>query len=124
MSIEIDVTVKGFDKAIQRINMIQIGIESDLTIEELTILAERTLELAQETVPFRTGALKASLQIFVDPNTLTAGVGTDIGYGKYVELGTSKMSARPFLIPALFQALNEFKQRYPQRLKEMSRVSV
>ncbi len=124
MSFDVDVEYSGFDEVKQRIEFLTIQIDSVLTLEELTIVAERILELALQDVRFRTGALRASLQIFIDRTELRVVVGTDIGYGKFVELGTSKMQAHPYLVPALFTALNEFKERYPERIKEMSKVKV
>jgi len=124
VSIDIEVSVRGFDVVKRKLGEVVLAIDGDLTLEELVILAERTLELAQQTVAFRTGALRASLQIFIDPTLKRVSIGTDIGYGKYVELGTSKMAGRPFLFPSLLQAITEFKDRYPQRIKEFSRIGV
>jgi HK97 gp10 family phage protein len=45
-----------------------------------------------------TGALVRSIYWRM-VNTLTAHVGTPILYGKYLEYGTSKMAARPFIKP-------------------------
>lgn len=36
-------------------------------------------------------------------------IGTNVKYGKYVELGTSKMTKRPFLRPAIEGHLNEYR---------------
>lgn len=39
-------------------------------------------------------------------------------HAPYVELGTSKMSARPYMLPAIIYALQEFQRAFPGRLKE------
>ena len=44
-----------------------------------------------------TGAPRDSITHSVDPNGKEAAIGTDIEYAKYLEFGTSKMPARPFL---------------------------
>lgn len=44
-----------------------------------------------------TGRLRASIAHEVDGKT--ARVGTNVTYGKFLELGTKKMAARPFLRP-------------------------
>jgi HK97 gp10 family phage protein len=54
-----------------------------------------------------TGALRDSITHNVDPSGKEAAVGTDLDYAKYLEFGTSKMPARPFLGGALIA--NEHK---------------
>lgn len=38
---------------------------------------------------------------------------TATGYGGYVELGTTKQVAQPFIAPAVQQAIQEFNRRGP-----------
>lgn len=49
------------------------------------------------------GRLRSSLtwELATDADGLMAVVGTDVEYAPYVELGTSKMAAQPYLLPAL-----------------------
>ena len=47
------------------------------------------------------GELRRSMTYEVDRNKLSAIVGTNKIYGKYLELGTKHMAARPFLRPAV-----------------------
>lgn len=60
---------------------------------------------AKAKVPVRTGALKRSIshRVSVKRSSAEATIGFDrkIFYGRFIELGTSKMSAKPFLRPAL-----------------------
>jgi HK97 gp10 family phage protein len=49
----------------------------------------------------RTGRLRASINHEVDKAKATARVGTNLKYGKFLELGTRKMAARPFLTSTL-----------------------
>lgn len=55
----------------------------------------------------QTGRLRASVAHEVDAGSLRARVGTNVTYGKFLELGTSKMAARPWLR----RALNESRAR-------------
>lgn len=56
-------------------------------------------------VPVDTGGLKNSLWFKPDyertENTLVGAVGTNKTYAPFVEFGTSRMSAQPYLIPAV-----------------------
>lgn len=51
---------------------------------------------AKAVVPVDTGNLKNSIQTTMEGD-LTATVGTHVEYAPYVELGTHKMAARPYL---------------------------
>ena len=56
---------------------------------------------AKSTVPVQTGALKASIRKEVDMAEKATYVGSDLDYSVYVELGSSKREAKPFLRSAL-----------------------
>lgn len=121
MSIDIEVQSTGWENVIDGLTLVSLRVDGDLILEDLQEIAQRTLELARETVPVKTGNLRDSLQIIIDPITKSVVIGTDIGYGRYVELGTSKMQSRPFLIPSLVTALTEFQQRYPEKITGVRR---
>lgn len=51
-----------------------------------------------------TGTLRRSITHEVEQRNIATGrVGTNVVYAKWLEFGTSKMAARPFLRPALFR---------------------
>lgn len=54
---------------------------------------------AKGQCPVATGNLRASINMSAGGNTCT--VGTNCEYAGYVEFGTYKMAAQPYLIPAL-----------------------
>lgn len=62
---------------------------------------------AQLRCPVRTGNLKNSITYVVDEPGKRTIIGTPVEYSIYVEKGTSKMRAQPYLTPAL----EENKQR-------------
>lgn len=132
MSFSTKVDLSRFMKARKNLGFIKIQIEGDLTANEVLIIGERTLELAQETIAFKTGAARESLQLVFDASGKTVIIGSDGGIGpdgrkiylRYLEFGTSFMRAQPFLFPAAVRALNEFKERYPLKIKELARISV
>ena len=58
----------------------------------------------------RTGRLRNSISHAVAEEEKAAYIGSNVEYAPYVELGTSKMAARPFLTPAATQHSEEYKQ--------------
>lgn len=54
---------------------------------------------AKQDCPVDTGRLRSSIQ-YVPTGRYSCQVGTNVFYGKFVELGTRKMGPRPFLFPA------------------------
>ena len=74
--------------------------------KELARVANTVTRIAKRLAPVDTGRLRSSIakpELGRDGRGLFARVGTDVEYAPYVELGTSRMSARPFLRPALAQ---------------------
>lgn len=68
-------------------------------IRDGALLVERDAKL---NCPVDTGNLRASIQTEMNETAdeYIAEVGTNVEYAGYVEYGTKKMDARPFLIPA------------------------
>lgn len=133
MSFEVKTDSSGLQKIADGFRLTEIQLHGTLTLEEVVIIGERALELSRERIPFKTGAARDSLQMVVDTSRSRIIIGSDGGidpdgvrriYIRYLELGTTKMSARPFLIPSLIQAIEEFQKRFPLKFKEMSRVNI
>jgi len=62
---------------------------------------------ARGLVPIRTGALYNSIYYEVDEEQLSVTAGAAASYAAFVELGTRKMAARPFLIQAALEEREE-----------------
>jgi HK97 gp10 family phage protein len=60
--------------------------------------------------PVDTGRLRASITHEVAGHTAT--IGTSVEYAPYVELGTSKMAAQPYLKPALADHTGEYQAMF------------
>lgn len=135
---DIEVTEEGFDKVIQGLISVDIGLNGELTWTELDKMADRILEIIDESLsnpyppaslPFeapheRKGDLRKGIVKIPDMDNLKIVIASTTGYGIFLELGTSKMEARPFMFFAVFQALEEFKQAFPERIKEYARSHV
>lgn len=65
---------------------------------------------AKKDCPVDTGRLRNSITHATDETEKAEYIGTNVEYGPYVELGTYKMAARPFLRPAAQNHSREYKQ--------------
>ena len=64
----------------------------------------------------RTGRLRNSLTHSVEMNEKAVYIGSAVEYAAYVELGTSRMRARPYLRPAVANYTDEYKNLIKQAL--------
>lgn len=83
------------------------AIVSDIPTKALAAAADQMVTGATGIVPVRTGNLRDSIQAESASSTSVA-VTAEADYAAYVELGTSKMGAQPYMrpsIPAAVQAL-------------------
>lgn len=95
--------VSGVKETVARIKAMQDDIPKILATSVLSgaMLVNNS---AKEVVPVRTGNLMRSIHPELTNSTrtfVTVAVGTDVEYAPYVELGTSKQAARPYLRPSL-----------------------
>ena len=89
------------------------GIDSAIgvALEEIGLLAE---SYAARKCPVDTGNLRGSIAYEVDAGDNAVYIGTNVEYAPYVELGTSRQKAQPFLRPAA----SEHGEQYRQVLKK------
>ena len=76
--------------------------------EALRKIGEASRAYAKQKCPVRTGNLQRSIDYDVDENAQEVSLGTNVHYAAYVELGTYKMRARPYLRPAMNDHLAEY----------------
>lgn len=83
-------------------------LESDMVARELVRVGVRVERTAKHLCPVDTGRLRASVtqQLERDGRGLVEVVGTNVDYAPYVELGTRRNRAQPFLRPALAQEIS------------------
>ncbi len=74
-------------------------------LEEWGLTAEA---YASDYCPVDTGRLRASISHDTDEDTMY--LGTNVEYAPYVELGTSRMDAQPYLRPAIENHMGEYKE--------------
>ena len=96
--------------------MIAIGMTAESNAkQEITKAVYDTPESKSGYV--RTGRLRNSISYAVDTDESAVYIGSNVEYAPYVELGTSKMMARPFLKPAVENYAREYKDLLEQAMK-------
>ena len=80
--------------------------KTEKALETIGLVAEG---YAKRMCPVDTGNLRNSISHAVDKSDNSAVIGTNVKYGPFVELGTSKQSAQPYLRPAAQDHASEFK---------------
>jgi HK97 gp10 family phage protein len=69
--------------------------------DKIAKVLQRAAEIARILVPVRTGYLRSKIEA---TRTLLK---AEAHYASYVERGTEKMAAQPFIEPAIYQAIYE-----------------
>lgn len=72
---------------------------------------------AKKLAPVDTGNLRNSITHTVDEKEPAAYIGTNVEYASYVELGTAKMKAQPYLKPAVTDHTSEYRKIIEDALK-------
>lgn len=93
-------------EAIAGIEKIKRGIPQSVE-DTLTEAADLAIKVAKDVVPVDTGRLRDSIDILEQGEDYVI-VGSDVEYAFFVEFGTVKMEAQPYLSPALDQVTSRF----------------
>ena len=86
--------VGGMSKLLAQLD----DIADQITTEDLQWGAMEIIDYAQSIVPVDTGFLRNSAFIQVQPQDVL--IGFEAPYASYVEFGTYKMAAQPYMLPA------------------------
>ena len=117
------IDVKITDNSDEFLKALPEQIEQALTAVGITAEnnAKREITRAVYDTPespsyVRTGRLRNSLTHSVEMNEKAVYIGSAVEYAAYVELGTSRMRARPYLRPAVTNYTDEYKNLIKQAL--------
>lgn len=89
----------------------------DAVDAELNDAAEEIKFLAQELVPVKTGLLRSSIHV-ERIDHLAVQVRADADYAAYVEYGTSRAPAQPFMTPAIEAVRAGYQARIARAIKD------
>lgn len=81
-----------------------LNIDKSIVPELRTIVKNNGIQLtqgAQKRSPVDTGALRRSIRLSLEDSNLKAVVKTNVPYAKFVEYGTIRQKAQPYMRPSL-----------------------
>lgn len=81
-----------------------LNIDESIIPELRTIVKNNGIQLvqgAQKRSPVDTGTLRRSIRLGLENNNLKAVVRTNVPYAKFVEYGTIRQKAQPYMRPSL-----------------------
>ena len=85
-----------------------LSSEKEAVIRALTTIGMLAERYAKMECPVDTGRLRNSISWAVLDNSVY--IGTNVEYAPYVELGTSKQKAQPYLKPAVEKHVSQYKR--------------
>jgi HK97 gp10 family phage protein len=98
------------------------GFADDIPVDALLAGAQVVYDRSQELCPVDTGFLKKSGFVQVQGDDVQ--IGYDADYASYVEFGTSKMEAQPFLRPAIDGNEEEILQAVGSKIVDFMQESL
>lgn len=101
-------TIIGLDNLLKRLDKLAGNAAVMKGIEKACLRVEASAkENATQSVD--SGFLRASIDHKLIPAELKGTIGTNVEYGPYIEFGTSKQPAQPYLYPALASNVDKIK---------------
>ena len=98
MSVEINCYVEGVEEFQEALRNFDSAMQRQVH-RQLASWAADVKALAKQLVPVRTGHLRSS--IYAKISEWVAEVGAEAAYALFVEFGTYRMRAQPYLYPAI-----------------------
>lgn len=114
-------TVQGYDKLLAQLQDIADLDWVSAEVDGMNVIAEE----ARRLVPVDTGALQSTIGVEVEGETVNLVAGGDgVDYQAYVEFGTSKMAAQPYMRPAIDTKKNEADKAIAENLVKQMKAKV
>jgi HK97 gp10 family phage protein len=107
VSIEAECTLEGFEEFRAAMERFDSNMQTQVQ-GQLRNWAEEVKTSAKQLVPVKTGHLQSS--IYAAIHEWVAEIGAEATYALFVELGTRRMQARPYLYPAIQEHLPELER--------------
>lgn len=111
--------IAGMSKLTAQLNEIGLAFTVDDLAEGALVIAQQ----AENNCPVDTGYLRST--VFVQENGDDVEIGFEAPYASYVEFGTYKMAAQPFLRPAFdeaeLQALSAIVDSVTKKMRDITK---
>ena len=103
----------------EAVKSIQEGGKSGVVYQKYNPRRVHQASAAGEPPASDTGLLASNISLDIDPDGLGASVDSRADYSSFLEFGTSKMAARPFMQPALEVNRKKIKANMAAELKKI-----
>lgn len=110
------VEFKGMEEAEQAFDSLPLAVKNRVR-EVVKGIALAVQKDAKERCPVDTGRLRSSIHVLFRDDEMGAEVGTNVNYAGYVEFGTSRMRARPYMFPAAEEQQDHYTNQMAAALK-------
>lgn len=113
------VEIRGIDNLRDRLNNLRPRVRR--ATEQAVQESGRAMERGMKSLaPVDTGALRDSIRHTVEGTTASAGPGREVDYAAFVEFGTSRMAAQPYVRPIA----EAERHLFPERVRLAVRASL
>lgn len=115
----ITIDIKGVKETLGRIDLTNAKLRK--AVKEQVGKSALNIQLgAKQRCPVRTGALRNSITVDFY-GVMSAQIGPHMPYAPYVEYGTRKMRAQPYLFPAFEEERPNFEKGLAEAVKEATK---
>ena len=124
VDVDIEWTESDPDQLIDKLDSFEraMGNRAESAMQEATLRIQAD---AQRKVPVDTGRLRSSIgqEVRSGRGSVTGIVGSNVEYAPFIELGTSRMGAQPYLRPALEENRRTIRRLVKQAVRQAVRDS-
>ena len=106
-------SVKITDNTAEALSALESAVQRGLEI-----IGGKAETYAKELCVVDTGNLRNSITHQTDPAEKAVAIGSNVEYAPYVEMGTSRMKAQPYLRPAATEHTDVYKQIFESCFKD------
>lgn len=120
-------TVTGDGALMAQFAALSVATRGGMLLSAVVSGAELVSNDAKVKAPVKTGNLRRSIHVGDEASGgdwAECSVGTDVEYAAFVELGTSKMAARPYLRPAVESTKGEVEREIADAVRALIRGAV